>query len=113
MCEIQYSVSCGAWQAYMGAALLRYTCVGRVEAPIANCVPGFCCGLGRWQSELDVLVQGVCQCIVEILEGRSWGTAFVEDTGLIGTQADVSQRVRLKLSFEHTPDVGSDLSTLA
>ena len=61
---------------------------------------------------LEVLVQGVCQCIVEILEGRSWAKAFA-DTGLTGTQADVSARVQSKLSFEQIPDVGSDLPSLA
>jgi hypothetical protein len=61
---------------------------------------------------LEVLLQGVCQCIVEILEGRSWAKAFA-DTGLTGTQADVSARVLSKLTFEEIPEVGSDLPTLA
>jgi hypothetical protein len=74
---------------------------------------GFAVDSANGKLSLDVLVRGVCQCIVEILEGLSWEKAFGEDTGLIGTQADISQRVRSKLSFEHTPDVGSDLPTLA
>jgi hypothetical protein len=61
---------------------------------------------------LEVLLQGVCRCIVEILEGRSWAKAFA-DTGLTGTQADVSARVQSKLTFERIPLVGSDLPTLA
>ena len=61
---------------------------------------------------LEVLLQGVCQCIVEILEGRSWAKAFA-DTGLTGTQGDVSARVQSKLTFKLLPGVGSDLPTLA
>ena len=61
---------------------------------------------------LEVLLQCVCQCIVEILECRSWAKAFA-DTGLTGTQADVSARVLSKLTCEQIPEVGSDLPTLA
>jgi hypothetical protein len=61
---------------------------------------------------LEAIVKGVCQCIAEILEGRSWARAFT-DTGLTGTQAQVSQRVQAKLSFASIPDVGSELPTLA
>jgi hypothetical protein len=74
---------------------------------------GFAVDSANGKLSLDVLVRGVCQCIVEILEGLSWEKVFGEDTGLIGTQADVSQRVRTKPSFEHTPDVGSNLPPLA
>jgi hypothetical protein len=61
---------------------------------------------------LEVLLQCVCQCIVEILECRSWAKAFA-DTGLTGTQADVSARVLSKLTCEQIPEVASDLPTLA
>jgi hypothetical protein len=61
---------------------------------------------------LEVLLQGVCQCIVEILEGRSWAKAFA-DTGLTGTQAGISARVQTKLTFERIPEVGCELPTLA
>jgi hypothetical protein len=50
--------------------------------------------------------------IVEILEGRSWAKEFA-DTGLTGTQADVSARVQSKLTFERIPADGTDLPTLA
>jgi hypothetical protein len=61
---------------------------------------------------LEAIVKGVCQCIAEILEGRSWASAFT-DTGLTGSQAQVSQRVQAKLSFAAIPDAGSELPTLA
>ena len=61
---------------------------------------------------LEVLLHGVCECIDQILEGRSWAKAFA-DTGLTGTQADVSARVQAKLTFEGIPAVGSSLPTLA
>jgi hypothetical protein len=61
---------------------------------------------------LEVLLQCVCQCIVEILECRSWANACA-DSGLTGTQTDVSARVLSKLTCEQIPEVGSDLPTLA
>jgi hypothetical protein len=74
---------------------------------------GFAVDSANGKLSFDVLARGVCQCLVGISEGRSWEKAFEDDTGSIGTQADVSQRIRSKLSFEHTPDVRSDLPTVA
>ncbi len=59
---------------------------------------------------MEVLLQCVCQCTVEILECRSWAKAFA-NTGLTGTQANVSARVLSKLTCEQIPEVGSDLPT--
>jgi hypothetical protein len=61
---------------------------------------------------LEVLLKAVCRCISEVLEGRSWTKAFA-DTGLTGSQTNVSARVQSKLTFEQLPAVGSDLPTLA
>jgi hypothetical protein len=61
---------------------------------------------------LEVLLKAVCQCVIQVLEGRSWSRAFA-DTGLTGSQEHVSARVQSKLSFDHVPAVGSDLPTLA
>ncbi len=64
----------------------------------------------KWS--LQVLLHGVCQCIDQILESRSWAKAFA-DTGLTGTRAGVCARVHSKLTFERILAVGSSLPTLA
>ena len=68
-----------------------------------------CKANGKLDSVL--LIKSVCDCIIEVLEGRPWVRAF-EETGLVGSQAKVSQRVLAQLGMHSMPSVSNEMPTL-
>ena len=58
-----------------------------------------------------LLIKSVCDCIIEVLEGRPWLKAF-EETGLIGSQAKVSKRVLAQLGMHSMPSVSNEMPKL-